>query len=112
VLRRAVLAREHEAPVRAEPVARSEDGDRLRSQVRVAALTVAARRKLGQVGDDQVEVSRDRLQQVALDEKGALVLQYRAAILEASRTELTGLLSEHEEAAESLSAEGRRARAA
>jgi release factor glutamine methyltransferase len=47
-----------------------------------------------------------------LYEKGALVLQYRAAILEASRTELTGLLSEHEEAAESLSAEGRRARAA
>jgi hypothetical protein len=46
-----------------------------------------------------------------LYEKGALVLQYRGATFEASRTELLGLLFELEEAAECLSAEDRRARA-
>jgi hypothetical protein len=47
-----------------------------------------------------------------LYEKGALVLRYRGATFEASRTELLGLLFELEEAAERVSAEGRRARAA
>jgi hypothetical protein len=69
LLRQPLLTRAHEPTVRAEPVARSEDrGDRLRPQVRVAALTTAALREVRQVGDDQVELSRDRLQQVALDD--------------------------------------------
>jgi release factor glutamine methyltransferase len=47
-----------------------------------------------------------------LHEDGALVLQYRGAVFEASRRELPALLFELEEAAGSLSAAGRRARAA
>ena len=47
-----------------------------------------------------------------LDADGALVLQYRGAVFEASRPELPDLLLELEEAANGLSAAGRRARAA
>jgi release factor glutamine methyltransferase len=54
-----------------------------------------------------VGASQDRLH-----EDGALVLQYRGAVFEASRRELPELLSELEEAAGGLSAAGRRARAA
>ena len=47
-----------------------------------------------------------------LAQQGGIVLQYRGAVFEASRVELPGLLIELEEAAGSLSAAGRRARAA
>ena len=47
-----------------------------------------------------------------LHEDGALVLQYRGGVFEASRPELADLLFELEEAAGSVSAAGRRARAA
>lgn len=47
-----------------------------------------------------------------LTENGAVVLQYRGAVFEASRAELSELLVDLEDAAGSLSAAGRRARAA
>jgi len=53
-----------------------------------------------------------RASEARLHEQGALVLQYRGAVFEASRAELPALLLELEEAAGSLSAAGRRARAA
>jgi release factor glutamine methyltransferase len=54
-----------------------------------------------------VRASEERLR-----EEGALVLQYRGAVFESSRRELRGLLLELEEAAGSVSAADRRARAA
>jgi release factor glutamine methyltransferase len=54
-----------------------------------------------------VRASEERLR-----EEGALVLQYRGAVFEASRPKLADLLLELEAAAEGLSAAGRRARAA
>jgi HemK-like putative methylase len=53
-----------------------------------------------------------RASEARLRDEGALVLQYRGAVFEASPPELPDLLFELEEAAESLSAAGRRARAA
>ena len=53
-----------------------------------------------------------RASEERLAEQGALVLQYRGAVFEASPDQLPDLLFELEEAAESLSAAGRRARAA
>jgi release factor glutamine methyltransferase len=50
--------------------------------------------------------------QERLHDNGALVVQYRGAVFEASRRELPELLSELEEAAGGLSAAGPRARAA
>jgi release factor glutamine methyltransferase len=54
-----------------------------------------------------VRASEERLR-----EDGALVLQYRGAVFEATRRELAALLLELEDAAGSLSAAGRRAQAA
>ena len=53
-----------------------------------------------------------RASEERLAEQGGLVLQYRGAVFEASRAELPGLFFELEEAAGSLSAADRRARAA
>jgi release factor glutamine methyltransferase len=53
-----------------------------------------------------------RASEERLHEDGALVLQYRGAVFEASRPGLPDLLFELEEAADGLSAAGRRARAA
>ena len=53
-----------------------------------------------------------RASEERLAEEGALVLQYRGEVFEASRWQLAGLVSELEGAAVSVSAAGRRARAA
>ena len=53
-----------------------------------------------------------RASEERLTEQGGLILQYRGAVFEASRAELPDLLVKLEEAAESFSAAGRRARAA